>query len=404
MTELAIRGGKPVRAARKPPRLEFAPTLVEELREVLGSGALNRFYGGRHVRAFERQYAGFFGREHAVACNSGTSALHLAYLAARLPEFSEILLPANCYISAISAAIQCDLVPVIVDIDPVTWVMSVDDAKAKLTPRTSAIVPVHMWGAPCAMTELNRFAAEAGLVTVEDCSHSHGSVLDDRLTGQFSEVACWSVCCFKHVTAGEGGMLATDDARIADTARSLAHKGKGVDFLDYRELGFSYGMTELQAVVATRSLDHLPVELAERARNAAVLDEALSGLEVGLPTVPEGAAHAYAKYPILLPPSLAGRRDAVVEALAAENIEAGPAHPYVLHIDWLREQRPSLFRDPRAGRLPDYSLGSCPVAADVVGRQVTLDVGPGLDENDMTLAAEAVRKVLWHFLTAEASH
>ncbi len=400
MTELAIHGGEPVRPHRKPPSLTFAPTLAGELAAVLESGALNQFYGGRHVRAFERQYAGFFGREHAVACNSGTSALHLAYLAARIPEFTEILLPANCYISAISAAVQANLIPVLVDIDPDTWVMSVDDAKAKLTSRTSAIVPVHMWGAPCDMAGLNRLAAEANLVTVEDCSHSHGSRLDGRLTGQFSDVAMWSICCFKHVTAGEGGILVTDDDRIADTARGLAHKGKGTDFLDYRELGFSYGLTELQAVVAARSLEALPGELAQRERNAAVLTEALSGTELQLPAVPENATHAYSKYVITLPSAIGDRRDAFVEALAAENIAAGQGHPYVLDIGWLREQRPSLFHDPRAGELPGYSRDSCPVAADLCGRQVTVEVGPGLDENDMALAAQAVGKVLRHFLKA----
>ena len=275
MSELAFRGGTPVRPTRKPPHLTFGSEVVKDLQNALESGSLNLFYGGTRVREFEGKYASSFDLPYAVACNSGTSALHLAYLAMELTEFSEVVLPANCYISAISAAIQCNLMPVLADIDPTSWVMDVNDAEAKISDRTSAIVPVHMYGQPCDMTAVNRVSKCSRVATIEDCGQSHGASWGGQLTGTFGDVACWSICCFKHVTAGEGGIVATRSERIADLARSYAHKGKGRGFFDYRNLGFSYGMTELQAVVASHSLSDLSEELLRRQRNAAVLTEAL---------------------------------------------------------------------------------------------------------------------------------
>ncbi len=398
MSQLASRGGTPVRPSRKPPRLTIGFEVVKDLQTVLESGSLNLFYGGTHVSEFEAKYASSFNLPYAVACNSGTSALHLAYLALQLKEFSEVLLPANCYISAISTAIQCNLMPVLADIDPASWVMDINDAEAKISDRTSAIVPVHMYGQPCDMTAVNRVAKSSGVATIEDCGQSHGASWAGQLTGTFGDVACWSICCFKHVTAGEGGIVATRSEGIADLARSYAHKGKGRGFFDYRNLGFSYGMTELQAVVASHSLGDLSEELVRRQRNAAVLTEALAGLEVSVPAVAGGSTHAYFKYPFLLPAGLKGRRNEFVDALKAENVEVMPAHPYVAEISWLREKRPSFFRDKRIGPISNFGLDACPVAADLVSRQVTLEVGPGLNEDDMEIAAVGVAKVLEVFL------
>lgn len=276
--------------------------------------------------------------------------------------------------------------------------MDADDASAKVTDRTSAIVPVHMYGQPCDMTALSALASAQELVDIEDCGQSHGALWDGRLTGTFGDLACWSLCCFKHVTAGEGGIIATRSERVDELARSYAHKGKGLGFFDYRELGFSYGMTELQAAVAIHSLRNLSSELAQRQQNAEVLSAGLAELPVEVPTVAPGSTHAYFKYPLLLPRELRARRNEIVDALKAENIEATPAHPYVAEIGWLREKKPSFFRDPRIGPVPDLGLEACPVAADVVGRQVTLDVGPNLDEEDMALAVTAVGKVVTAFL------
>lgn len=141
---LAIHGGEPVRASRRPANPLISDAAKADVLAVLDSGALAQFYGGKQVRLFEKIYATYFGRRHAIAVSSGTAALHLTYLAARLPAGSEVLVPANAYVSVVSALIQAELVPVLVDLDSRTWSMDPIDCARKLTERTRMIVMIRV--------------------------------------------------------------------------------------------------------------------------------------------------------------------------------------------------------------------------------------------------------------------
>ncbi|HEX8454709.1 MAG TPA: DegT/DnrJ/EryC1/StrS family aminotransferase [Longimicrobium sp.] len=393
---LALHGGAPVRPTYKPARPRVPAEARDEVLRVLDDGTLARFYGGTHVRALEAEFAAWFGRSHGVAVNSGTSALHVAYVAAGLPPFSEVLVPANAYISAITALIQSHLVPVIVDVDPSSWVMDPVDARRKLTSRTSAIVPVHMYGQPCPMDDLLELARAHGLWVLEDCGQAHGGMWNGRLLGSLGDAAAYSVCCRKHVTSGEGGLVISDSAALVERARSLAHKGKGDGWFEYLEMGFSYNMTEVQAVLARHGLRALEHETQTRQKFAAGIRAALDGLGLEFPHLGEGSAHAYFKFNFLLPRELGPWRNEIVTALRRENVGADPAHPYVLEIDWLRNQEPLLYSQITEGR-PCYARESCPTALDVMARQVGLELGPGLDQEDIEYTIAAVRKVIpWY--------
>jgi perosamine synthetase len=254
------------RTTPRAPRLDLH--VSQRVADVLASGKLNAWYGGKAVQAFEHAFAQRFGRNLAVACNSGTSALHLAYAALELPPGSEVLIPANAYVSAASAALQCDLVPVFVDIHPKTWVMDLGDLSRKITNRSRVIVPVHMYGQPCDMDGIDALAADHRLTIIEDAAAAHGATWRGRPIGSFGLASCFSVCCFKLVTAGEGGVVTTNDPGLAGTVRSLAHKGKGEGFFDYIRPGFSYHMSELQAAVAHDTLADIDGELDRRRANA----------------------------------------------------------------------------------------------------------------------------------------
>jgi perosamine synthetase len=398
LDKLAIHGGKPVRPAKKAANPRYSAAARSTVMDHLERGDLSEIFGGPRVIEFERAFAEWFGMEHAVACNSGTSALHIGYLAAGIEEMSEVLVPANAYISALSALIQCELVPVVVDIDPRSWVMDPVDAERKLSPRTRGIVPVHMYGQPCPMGEIQAIADRHDLVVVEDCGQSHGASWNGRLLGTLSHVSCFSLCCRKHVNCGWGGIILTNSQEAAAHARARVNRGKGADhWFDYRMMGFSYNLTEIQAILALDSLRDLAAEFERRQRFAAYLREALRPLGLVFPEVPAGSTHAYFKFNFLLPPELGAQRNGIVDALRAENIGADPCHPHVLWIDWLREQRPSFFaRCPRTRR-PDYDPETCPHAEDILARQVGLELGPGLDLVDMELSAEAVHKVVtWY--------
>ncbi|GER83928.1 aminotransferase DegT [Thermogemmatispora aurantia] len=398
--KLALYGGQPVRDCRKDARPVISQEAKEEVMAVLSKGTLAQFYGGTQVRAFESEYAAWFGRSYAVAVSSGTAALHVMYLAARLPERSEVLIPANAYVSVLSALLQAHLIPVIVDLDPQSWAMDPEDCRRKITSRTSAIVAVHMYGQPCPMTELAQIAEAHDLTLLEDCGQSHGALWARRKTGTFGRAAAFSLCCRKHIALGEGGILITDDEELAATARSLAHKGKGEGWFDYREMGFSYNMTEVQAALGRHQLRRLDSELERRQRLARWVQEQVAETGLSFPLVPAGSTHAYFKLNALVPPELAPYRNEIVDALQAENVGCDPSHPHLLDIDWIREQRPYFFRTLPPEERPSYGPEIAPVARDLLRRQIGIEVGPGLDEEDLSYTVAAIRKVMAYFRAA----
>jgi perosamine synthetase len=398
MSELAIHGGVPVRPHKKPANPVFGQAAKDEVLAVLDAGTLAQFYGGAQVRRFESDYARRFDRRHAIATSSGTAALHLAYLAARLPERSEVLVPANAYISAVSALIQAGLVPVIVDIDPATWAMDPVDCERKISSRTRMMVPVHMYGQPCPMDELVRLAHGHDLVVIEDCGQSHGALADGRMTGTFGIAAAFSLCCRKHVAIGEGGIVIADDDQFAATVRSLAHKGKGEGWFDYREMGYSYNLTEIQGVLGRHQLARLDKELGTRSSLAAMLRDQLADTGLVFPEVRLGSTHAYFKQNALVPEPLAPYRNEIVDAIQAENVGCDPSHPCLLDIDWLRTQQPSFYGRLADETRPDYRPETVPVAHRLLRRQICIEVGPGLDEEDVSYTVAAIRKVFRHYL------
>lgn len=401
---LALHGGAPVRSRKKPTSPVIGEAAKAEVAAVLDSGALAQFYGGKHVHRFEDAYAARFDRRHAIAVSSGTAALHLAYLAARLPAGSEALVPANAYVSVVSALIQAEITPVLVDVDPLTWSMDPTDCERKLTRRTRMIVPVHMYGQPCPMAELNTFAARHELALIEDCGQSHGAHSGGQLTGTFGQAAAFSLCCRKHIAIGEGGMVITDDDRFAETVRALAHKGKGEDWFDYREMGYSYNLTEVQAVLGLHQLGRLDEELATRIGWAAWLRHELSGLGLSFPVVREGSTHAFFKLNAVVPEHLKTHRNEIVDAVRAEGVGCDPSHPCLTDIGWLRGRRPSLLAVLVGDEVPDYGPAAVPVAEDVLARQICIEVGPGLNGGDIEATAIAVRKVMTYYQTFWSAH
>lgn len=395
--QLALYGGQPVRPRRKQANPLITRAAKDDVLAVLDSGKLARFYGGTHVREFEQEYARWFGREHAVAVSSGTAALHVTYLAARLPERSEVLLPANAYISVFSALIQAHLIPVIVDVDPQSWVMDPQDCRRKVTDRTSALVAVHMYGQPCPMNELAAIASTCGLTLIEDCGQSHGALWDGQKTGTFGRAAAFSLCCRKHIALGEGGILLTDEPELAAAARALAHKGKGESWFAYQEMGFSYNMTEIQAALGRHQLRRLGSELKRRNALAHWVRQELADSGLLFPCVPASSMHAYFKLNALVPPELERARNEIVAAIAAENVGCDPAHPHLLDIAWVREQQPYFLRTLPPGERPDYGPATAPVALDVLRRQIGIEIGPGLTQEDLACTVAAIRKVMTYF-------
>src|SRR3990172_2186653 len=262
--KLAIEGGKPVREKPIAPLVEISSDCKKRIIDLLESGILSNWYGGPVSLEFEQAFADFFGVPYCLAVNSGTSALHVAYVAADIALGDEVIVPSVGYVSAASAAIQEGALPIICDVEPQTLVMSPDDLEKRITSRTKLIVCVHMWGIPNDMDGIMAVARRHGIPVLEDCGQSHGAKYKGQLVGTFGEMAAFSFAPRKHICTGQGGMVIFRDLEVAKKGRSAANKGKGHGWHDYKRIGYSYVMGDMEALVGLYGLKNLEAEVEKR--------------------------------------------------------------------------------------------------------------------------------------------
>jgi perosamine synthetase len=222
---------------------------------------------GTYIQEFEESFAEFVGMAHGIGCSNGTAALHLALLALGIGPGDEVLVPDLTFASTINAVLYCGATPVIVDIDPVTWGMSVEHVARAATQRTKAIIPVHLYGRPAEIGPIAEFARARGIYLVEDCAEAHGARYAGRTVGQFSDVACFSFYANKIVTTGEGGMCLTESAQLATRLRQFRDHGMAPGRFYWHEcVGYNYRMTNLQAAIGKVQLDRVGHTLARNQR------------------------------------------------------------------------------------------------------------------------------------------
>lgn len=386
MDTLAIFGGDPARAQKIVPR--FVPT--EDTRgridDLLRSGALSDFYGGYWCTEFEKRFAEYFGVRHAIAVSSGTSALHTAVTAYGIGPGDEVLLPTSCFFTAATAILQQNAIPVLVDCRPETLEIDLDAAESLVTPRTKAILPVHMYGYPSDIERINEFADRHGLVIIEDACQSHGAKFRGRLMGTFGAVGCFSFAApRKHINVGEGGMVVTNSDALAKQIRRVANKGKDNGWFTHKIMGFSYNLPEMSAILGIQGVEELDRQVALRREVSNSYDAVLRGTELEVPELPDSIFHSYFRKVVFLPERFAPIRDWFVRAVEWENVSAKPPHAALHTIDWLRERIGSIVQP------------SFPVADRELPRVVDLEAGPLMSEPDGRLSGEAVLKV-WQWV------
>ncbi|SHF58659.1 DegT/DnrJ/EryC1/StrS family aminotransferase [Streptoalloteichus hindustanus] len=386
MDTLAILGGEPVRERKIVPR--FVPTEDTRRRidELLASGALSDFYGGPWCAEFERRFAEYHGVRNAVAVSSGTCALHTAVTACGIGPGDEVLIPTSCFFTAATVVLQQNGVPVLVDCLPESFEIDLDAAESLVTPRTKAILPVHMYGYPSDIDRLTEFADRHGLLVIEDACQSHGARFRDRPMGTNGTVGCFSFGApRKHINCGEGGMLITDDDELARQIRRVANKGKDNGWFTHRVMGFSYVMPELNAIIGIQGVEELDELVVVRRAVSDSYDAVLRGTELEPAPVPDTLYHSYFRKVVLLPERFAPIRDWVVRAIEWENVSAKPPHAALHTIAWLRE------------RLGPSLPASFPVADRELARVVDLEVGPSMTAEDGVVSGQAVLKV-WRWV------
>lgn len=336
MAELAILGGAPVRTARFPAWPQYGEEERRALYEVLAARVWSSAEGPKK-RDLEARFAAAQDAAHAVAVSNGTVALEIALRACGVGAGDEVIVPAYTFLATASAVLQVNALPVFVDIDPETYNIVPAMAEAAVTARTKAIIGVHFAGQPCDLDGLRDVAHRHGLRLIEDAAQAHGAGWRDRHVGALGDVGTWSFQASKNLTAGEGGMVTTDDAALAARARSLHNCGRTPDgeWYEHALLGGNHRLTEWQSAILLAQLGRLPAQVARREAAAEYLDAALARIP-GLRPLgrdPRATTHAYHLYLFRYDPSgFDGLdRDTFLRALRAEGIPASGGYAIPLN-------------------------------------------------------------------------
>jgi dTDP-4-amino-4,6-dideoxygalactose transaminase len=364
-------------------RPDFDEAEARAVADVLASGWVSQ---GPRVARFEEAFAARVGARYGVATTSCTTALHLALRLANIGPGDEVVCPSYSFIATANAILYVGATPVFADIDPDTWNIDPADALTRVTPRTKAIIPVHQVGLAADLDRLLPLESR-GITIIEDAACATGSMYRDRPIGSSGHMACFSFHPRKTISLGEGGMLTTDDAALADRARRLRshgasvsdharHQAKGLVYEEYVELGYNYRMTDVQAAIGLEQMRKLDGFLARRKQIARRYDEAFGPLQgVQVPAHPPYASHAYQSYGIRLLPECRADRDQVLRDLVALGISCRRGIPPI-HLE-------PLYRD-RFGRV------SLPVTEDVAARSIFLPMFASLSGGDQQRVIDAV--------------
>ncbi len=422
MSRLAILGGAPVRTRLFPAYQTMGAEEMDAVRRVMESGNLSQylgawhedFMGGPEVRRLEEIWAAHFGVPHALAVNSATSGLFAAVGACGVGPGDEVIVsPYTMSASAIAAAVY-GAVPVFADIDPESFCLSAATIAPKLTPRTKAIIVVHIFGGPADMDGILALARPRGIKVIEDCAQAPGALYRGRPVGGLGDLGVFSLNYHKHIHTGEGGVVTTRDAELAERVSLIRNHGEVVAGPKGREdlagiMGYNYRLTELQAAIAVEQLKKLPRLVEERIRNVEFLAGRLAGLPGLRPVRPGGSdRHVFYLHPVHYDSAALGvARNVFVDALKKELpsarlrettplIGAGYVKPLYLQPFYQKRLTPCVFNCPRyAGRV-DYSLGSCPVVERMHFEELITHefMRPGMTAEDLEDVARAVEKVV----------
>lgn len=379
------RSVKPVRSPRTAIPVA-APQLSQRefdyVAEALRAGKISGT-GGSFLERFEREFAKYCNCLYGVATSNGTTALHLAVASLGIGPGDEVLVSALTNMATFFAVLYQGATPIPVDVEEHTWNLNPALLEELLTPRTKAILVVHLYGHPADMEPILQFANHHHLYVIEDAAEAHGAVYKGRRVGSIGDIGCFSFYANKIITTGEGGMIVTNDVAIGARARSLGSLGYGAKqrFM-HADIGFNYRMTNLQAALGCAQMEMIEQIIENKRRVARLYTGELAGLgELQLPVERLYARNVYWMYHILLKDSVGARRDTVMKRMLDRGIETRPGFiPYNLQDVFIRKglTRPEL----------------CPVANRVASGGFYLPSSPTLSEEEIRYVADHLKEVL----------
>lgn len=355
------------------------PIIKEEeifaVEEVLRSG---RIAQGPKVKEFEENFASYIGSEYAVATNSGTSALHIALLAAGIKESEGVVTSPFSFISTTNSILFCNAKPTFVDIDEKTFNINSDLILEKITSKTKAILPVHLHGQPCDMKPIMDICEDHNLMLIEDACQAHGAEYKGKKVGSFG-IGCFSFYPTKNMTTGEGGMITTNDKKIAEKGRMLRDHGQRERYF-HETLGYNYRMTDIAAAIGICQLRKLDQFNEKRIENAEFLAREIEKIK-GLipPYIKPNVKHVFHQYTIRITDDLGMSRDELKQKLIDKGIETAIYYPIPIH------------KQPLYKKL-GYN-DHLPISEKVAKEVISLPVHPSLTNDDLDYINRALGEV-----------
>ena len=424
MAKLAINGGRPVRTALFPAYNTIGDEERRAVDAVLASGNLSQFlggwcedfFGGPQVRRFEAAWAEAHDAKFAVSVNSNTSGLFTSLGAIGIQPGDEVIVSPYTMSASAIAPLLYGGIPVFADIDPVTFCLDPESIEARITPRTKAILVVHIFGHPADMDRIMQIANEHDLFVIEDCAQAPMGRYKGRWVGTIGDLGVFSLNYHKHIHTGEGGVITTSDETLAERCQMIRNhaeniaEARGTNDLT-NLIGFNFRMTEIEAAIGVEQLKKLPSLLEQRIENIKFLEDRLRQLPaLGFqPDVGVDSRHCYYVHPIRFSAEVAGvDRSTFVSAIQAEIpsafmreqdslISGGYVKP--LYLQPIYQKRaawafnPAFCPDP-----PNYATGSCPVTERMHAKELILHeyMRPGMTRDDLLDFMRAVEKVFDH--------
>lgn len=360
--------------------LALKPEMLTAFEEVLDS--MHLMLGPRQ-KAFEQDFAAFCGCQFGVGVSNGTDALTLALRACDYGPGDEIITVSNTFIATVEAIAAVGATPVFVDIDPETYLMDWHQLEAVLTPRTRAVLPVHLYGHATEMQPIMDFAREHGLRVIEDASQAHGATYQGQRVGSFGDIACFSLYFSKNLGAfGEAGICTTNNPELAEKMRTIRDHGSRVKYV-HEVMGVNCRMDEMQAAVLLVKLPHLEEWNAARRAHAQTYSEQLRDVVSALPVERPWGEHVYCYYVVQVP-----ERDQFRLDLEAEGIGTTIHYPTPIHLQ------------PACAKY-GFKQGMLPVTEKLASRIISLPMYPELSDEQMQLVIDAVKK---HAVSSVSQH
>jgi dTDP-4-amino-4,6-dideoxygalactose transaminase len=349
-------------------------SIREEIQQAI-DGVLNssQFILGEEVQKFEEEFSGYVGGKFGVAVNSGTSALHLALLAADIGPGDEVLTVPATFVATAAAIAYAGARPVFVDVDPQTLTIDPSKLEGAITENTKAILPVHLYGHPAEMEPILEIAKKRNLIVIEDTAQAHGAEYQGKRVGSLGDFGCFSFYPSKNLGAyGEAGMVVTNDAEAANRLRMLRDWGQSKKY-HHDTLGFNYRMDGIQGAILRVKLRHLDDWTEARRQNAKRYNEVLKDSGLALPIETQGNRHVYYVYVVRVP-----NREAMQKHLLGNDIHSAIHYPHPVHLE-------------KAFEHLAYSEGDFPVSEKAAKEVLSLPMYPELQAEQIEEVAAAIR-------------